>query len=491
MRIGDGQLVQELARQDAIGGVVAPVQRRARLDFFRQPIHQDRDRDDGFFAHIDEATSFLTLDGRLTRVGVFDYQDNEGNIWGELRTADEVFAPQSLDSFKQCVVTNDHPASFVDVANVKDVQVGHVGTDVRRDGDFIRATITITDAKTIIAILAGKKELSCGYTAELVDAAGEQDGKNFHAVQTNIRGNHLAIVDVGRAGPDCALISRGDGAAFTVGADMAAKKNDSKAGAAKAPGTKPRKPSEIATALVTELKADAEERGDAAAEMAQQVIDLLSAAMKSGNEMLIKGALLSAAEMLAAPAEAPPEPAPEEDPAPDGEEQLLESADEDEEDQAKDTGTAPPPEAAPAHDSAAVVKLQAKVDMLEANQARNIKRAKDAALARVKLEQQIRGIVPTFDPKGRSDADLMRAVVLEVSPDQKARLDANKSNAGYLQACFDAAVELHTQREAHLGDAPRLGFDAVEHGDENDPMKAYDDYIARRTDRGKAKRAAS
>lgn len=461
-----------------------------RVDFLAQPIHQDRDRDDGFFAHIDEATSFLTLDGRLTRVGVFDYQDNEGNIWGELRTADEVFDQTSLDSFKQCVVTNDHPANFVDVVNVKDVQVGHVGTDVRRDGDFVRATITITDAKTIIAILAGKKELSCGYTAELVDAAGERDGKNFHAVQTNIRGNHLAIVDVGRAGPDCALLTRGDGAAFNVGANMAAKK-DSKAGAGKAPETKPRMPSEIAKALVTELKADADQRGDAAAEMAQQVIDLLSAAMKSGNEMLIKGALLSAAEMLAAPAEAPPDPGPEVEPETEEAEQLLESADEDEEDEAKDTGTAPPPEAAPAHDSAAVTKLQAKVDMLEANQARNIKRAKDAALARVKLEQQIRGIVPDFDPKGRTDSDLMRAVVLEVSPDQNDRLDANKKTPGYLRACFDAALELHAQREAHLGDAPRLGFDAVEHGDDNDPVKAYEGYLKRRNDRGKAKRQAS
>ncbi|WP_181001920.1 DUF2213 domain-containing protein, partial [Campylobacter concisus] len=44
----------------------------------------------------------------------------------------------------------------------------------------------------------GIKEVSCGYDSKLI----ERDGRIW---QTNIRGNHLAVVAEGRAGKDCKL----------------------------------------------------------------------------------------------------------------------------------------------------------------------------------------------------------------------------------------------------------------------------------------------
>lgn len=461
--------------------------RRVRVDFGIE-IHTDRDRDDGFVACVDENTGFITLDGRLTRTGVFDYRDADGNEWGELRRPDEVFDETALDSFKQVVVTNDHPEQFVDVGNVNDVQVGHVGTDVRRDGDFVRATVTITDAKTVIAILAGKKELSCGYTAELIDEKGVIDGKRYDAIQINIRGNHLAIVDVGRAGPDCALITRSDGAAFTKGCPMATKKSDKKAGANGAPAADKGGLFAGVEALIEQCRTDAASRNDNAAEVAQGVMELLQTALKTGNEMIIKGALLSAGEMLSSPEPAPePEPAEEEPPA-EGDELLETDADEEEEMDQKDEI---PPSIAPQDnkDSGDVVKMRARIDALEAARKRDAKSEAARIDARVELVSQVREICPDINPTGKTDGALKRAVVLAVSPELKDRLDANRKSPGYLQAAYDAALDLHKSREEHIDNAAHLSFDAANAGDDNDPDAAYADYIARRDARSNTRKA--
>lgn len=176
-----------------------------RVDFL-EDLHTDPTRSDGLLAQEDPRTGFLHVDGLLTRTGVFTYRDAKGNAWGEVRDADEVFEQESLDSFKSVVVTDDHPAEFVSVANVRDVQVGHVGSDVRRDGKFVRGSITITDADTIQRIKDGKTQLSNGYTATIIPERGvTDDGQEFAGRQTNIRGNHVAIVTKGRAGSACAL----------------------------------------------------------------------------------------------------------------------------------------------------------------------------------------------------------------------------------------------------------------------------------------------
>ena len=177
-----------------------------RIDYLGA-IHFDPERQDGAVATVDPNTGFLRVDARLTRVGVFEYGDREGNTWGELRTEDEVFNEDALRSFELAVLTDDHPQEFVSAANVKDVQVGNTGTDVRRDGDFMVASILVTDPTTIAKIRDGKTELSCGYTATVIQDAGvASDGTPFAGRQTQIRGNHVAVVDKGRAGSECRLL---------------------------------------------------------------------------------------------------------------------------------------------------------------------------------------------------------------------------------------------------------------------------------------------
>ena len=177
-----------------------------RFDYL-QAVHMDPERTDGALATVDPSTGFLKVDARLARIGVQIYGDAEGNRWGELRTEDEVFSEDSMQSFSMAVLTNDHPAEFVTSSNVKDVQIGHTGSDVRRDGNFMRATLLVTDAKAIQDIRDGKVELSNGYTADMVSHEGTTDGLEHSFRQTNIRGNHVALVDRGRAGPMCRLMT--------------------------------------------------------------------------------------------------------------------------------------------------------------------------------------------------------------------------------------------------------------------------------------------
>ena len=114
-----------------------------------------------------------------------------------LRPEEEVFSSETIASFEGMPVTNDHPPDGVDIDNIRRLQMGHAH-NVRRgtgpDSDLLLADLIITDPHLIDAILSGKREISCGYTYELCEENGQY-------IQRRIRGNHIAVVDAGRAGP--------------------------------------------------------------------------------------------------------------------------------------------------------------------------------------------------------------------------------------------------------------------------------------------------
>jgi len=114
------------------------------------------------------------------------------------RPEEEVFSPETIASFEGMPVTNDHPVDGVSIENIRALQKGHA-QNVRRgsgdDADLLLADLMITDERLIHLIMdEGKREISCGYTYELCEENGQY-------VQRKIRGNHIAVVDAGRAGP--------------------------------------------------------------------------------------------------------------------------------------------------------------------------------------------------------------------------------------------------------------------------------------------------
>lgn len=117
------------------------------------------------------------------------------------RPFSEVTNPLTIASFEDKPITNEHPDENVGPDNYNELAIGHtknvrVGPE-KVDGETVLlADLIITDAQAINDIENGKCELSCGYDCDITD---DDEPK-----QINIRGNHVALCECGRAG--CARI---------------------------------------------------------------------------------------------------------------------------------------------------------------------------------------------------------------------------------------------------------------------------------------------
>lgn len=132
----------------------------------------------------------------LTRVGIFEYHNPDGTIRRELRLPEEVFAAESLASYKGKPVILTHEAGLVDVDNVQQEHIGTILSEGIQDGDNVRAQIVIHDAESLDY---GLRELSLGYTQTPDETPGVWNGQPYDAIQRNIQINHLALVEKARA----------------------------------------------------------------------------------------------------------------------------------------------------------------------------------------------------------------------------------------------------------------------------------------------------
>lgn len=137
----------------------------------------------------------------LTRVGVFKYLTADGSIRRDLRHPDHVFNTDSMESLKLLPIVVDHPATGdVSPENYAVLSVGSTGDSVQIVDRYLGNSLAIKGASGIQAVDAGKRELSLGYDTDRVFTPGTYDGEEYDCIQTNIRYNHLAIVNRGRAG---------------------------------------------------------------------------------------------------------------------------------------------------------------------------------------------------------------------------------------------------------------------------------------------------
>lgn len=164
--------------------------------------------------------------GVATRVGVFIYGPEDvpglkpGEVLREYRPPEEVFDEESLASLVGIPFTVDHPSDSVTSATWRDLAHGNV-LEFKVEGSLVWVRVRIASEDAKAAIEAGKVELSCGYSAFLDDAPGvTPDGLPYDVVQREIRYNHLALVDLARAGHvarlkfdgKAARVQRNDGA---------------------------------------------------------------------------------------------------------------------------------------------------------------------------------------------------------------------------------------------------------------------------------------
>lgn len=181
-----------------------------------------------------ERTTEGFLKGRaiVTCVGVFTYKRADGTLQRELRLPKEVFAPATLESLKLKPVTLNHPTELVTPENADMLQVGSLGdnpsstnqeynwngepTDWKKltDGLNVAVDMIITKNDAIDAVINGKQGLSMGYTCdiEMAEPGSTWCGVEYDYIQRNIKYNHCAIVDAGRAGDNAKIELRVDSA---------------------------------------------------------------------------------------------------------------------------------------------------------------------------------------------------------------------------------------------------------------------------------------
>lgn len=150
-----------------------------------------------------EVTPEGYLKGRaaVTNIGVFTYRYGDGQIIRELRSPDEVFKAESVETIKNKPITIDHPKEFVSDETKNVLGVGVSGNEVRTDNIYLSVDLLIQKPEAIDAIkVDGKQFVSCGYSCDVEYSPGRWLGVEYDAVQKNISYNHIALCDSPRAG---------------------------------------------------------------------------------------------------------------------------------------------------------------------------------------------------------------------------------------------------------------------------------------------------
>lgn len=139
----------------------------------------------------------------IARIGTQEYRgmefggENPEKIYVVKRPEEEVFSKAALASFEGKPVVDEHPSEDVTPENIGRYIKGTC-RDVRRGegalSDCVVADLIIYDKDLIKKIESGKRDISCGY-----DCLWDPKDDDTY-VQLEIRGNHVAVVEEGRAG---------------------------------------------------------------------------------------------------------------------------------------------------------------------------------------------------------------------------------------------------------------------------------------------------
>ena len=141
----------------------------------------------------------------INRTGVQVYTAQEVNIPGGgdepvnvYRLEEDIFSPGALASMEGKDITRGHPPEMLDATNQAAYSTGHI-ENVRRDGENTVADLIIKDPSLASDVENGVlREVSCGYYCKFEPYL---DGYK----QTNLVGNHVAVVPRGRAGHNVAI----------------------------------------------------------------------------------------------------------------------------------------------------------------------------------------------------------------------------------------------------------------------------------------------
>lgn len=175
-----------------------------------KPPHTALDRS----ARVEDVNGWIEIKGNpISKVGVYPYLGAQigaadpAKIYMVYRPAEALNNPKTIDSFKLLPWTDEHAMLGEGFTPAEEKGVhGVIGEDVYFDAPYLRANIKIWSDSLASKVNGGKIELSPGYRCEYVEQSGVFEGERYDYIQTNILGNHLALVTQGRTGPDVAVL---------------------------------------------------------------------------------------------------------------------------------------------------------------------------------------------------------------------------------------------------------------------------------------------
>lgn len=152
----------------------------------------------------------------IAKAGVNPYRGSEIVDWQRLGLLpDKIYNlfrdPEELRkgaaTFARKFILSEHvPVPLYDTMEEQELKkliVGTIGSDIEWDDPFVTADVCIADKQAIVGIDTDTvREFSPSYYYKPVMLSGEYKGEPYDIVMTDIRANHLCLVEEGRQGPD-------------------------------------------------------------------------------------------------------------------------------------------------------------------------------------------------------------------------------------------------------------------------------------------------
>ena len=163
-----------------------------------------------------DAQGFMHVEGcNISKATVNPYYGREipdwqrlgldaNKVYQVLRPADELAkAAHTFNNLPLLAGHKEVTADELDNDEIKKYIAGSTGTDAHFDGPYLKNSIVVWTQGAINAVDTKEQhELSCAYRYDYIPGAGTFKGKRYDGKMANIVGNHVALVEEGRAGPD-------------------------------------------------------------------------------------------------------------------------------------------------------------------------------------------------------------------------------------------------------------------------------------------------
>jgi len=160
---------------------------------------------DSMDLQIDSSKMVDTKDGLLVKAAiicramVLDYNGKK------ILKSPETLA-DSMPTMQRMMITDEHPHSRV-IMDVLEIKGRVLPETVKLNNNVATGDLLITDKVLADEIRKGKRDLSPGYYADIIEEPGIFNDEPYEAVQEKVLYDHLAVVKLGRCSrPKCGIV---------------------------------------------------------------------------------------------------------------------------------------------------------------------------------------------------------------------------------------------------------------------------------------------